>query len=37
MKASMTSALVVAACVLISLVMGCVAVIVGMKIGGPSR
>jgi len=37
MKASMTSALAAAACVLISLVMGCVAVIVGMKIGGPSR
>ena len=37
MKASMTSALVAAAYVLISLVMGYVAVIVGMKIGGPSR
>jgi fluoride exporter len=37
MKASMTSALVAAAYVLISLVMGYVAVIVGMKIGGSSR
>lgn len=37
MTASMTSALVAAAYVLISLVMGYVAVIVGMKIGGPSR
>jgi fluoride ion exporter CrcB/FEX len=34
MKASMTSALVAAAYVLISLVMGYVAVIIGMKIGG---
>ena len=37
MKASMTGALVAAAYVLSSLVMGYVAVIVGMKIGGPSR
>ena len=37
MKGSMTGALVAAAYVLISLVMGYVAVIVGMKIGGPSR
>jgi len=37
MKGSMTSALVAAAYVLISLVMGYVAVIVGMKIGGPSQ
>ena len=38
MKASMTGALVAAAYVLISLVMGYVAVIVGMKIGGrPKR
>jgi len=37
MKASMTSVLVAAAYVLISLVMGYIAVIVGMKIGGPSR
>ena len=36
-KASMTSALVAAAYVLISLVMGYVAVIVGMKIGGANR
>src|SRR6185295_13906835 len=35
MKASMTSTLVAAAYVLISLVMGYVAVFVGMKIGGP--
>ena len=34
MKASMTSALVAAAYVLVSLVMGYVAVIIGMKIGG---
>ena len=34
MKASMTGALVAAAYVLISLVMGYVAVIVGMKLGG---
>ena len=34
MKGSMTSALVAAAYVLISLVMGYVAVIIGMKIGG---
>ena len=37
MKASMTSALVAVAYVLISLVMGYIAVIVGMKIGGPRR
>ncbi len=37
MKASMTGALVAAAYVLTSLVLGYVAVIVGMKIGGPSR
>ena len=37
MKDSMNGALVAAAYVLISLVMGYVAVIVGMKIGGPSR
>jgi len=37
MMASMASALVAAAYVLISLVIGYVAVIVGMKIGGPSR
>jgi CrcB protein len=37
MTASMASALVAAAYVLISLVIGYVAVIVGMKIGGPSR
>jgi fluoride exporter len=37
MKASMTSALVAASYVLISLVMGYGAVIVGMKIGGPNR
>jgi fluoride exporter len=36
MQASITSFLVAAAYVLISLVMGYVAVIVGMKIGGPS-
>ena len=36
-KASMTSALVAAAYVLISLVLGYVAVIVGMRIGGTSR
>ena len=34
MKASMTSALVAAAYVLISLVMGYVAVIIGMRVGG---
>jgi len=37
MKASMTSALVAAAYVLISLVLGYAAIIVGMKIGAPSR
>jgi fluoride exporter len=37
MQASMTSFLVAAAYVLISLVMGYVAVIVGIGIGGPSR
>ena len=37
MKASMTGALVAAAYVLISLVMGYAAVIVGIKIGGLSR
>ena len=37
MTASMASALVAAAYILISLVTGYVAVIVGMKIGGPSR
>ena len=37
MKGSMTSALVAAAYVLISLVMGYIAVIVGMKIGGANR
>ena len=37
MMASMTGALVAAAYVLISLAMGYVAVIVGMKIGGPGR
>ena len=37
MKGSMTGALVAAANVLISLLMGYVAVIVGMKISGPSR
>ena len=37
MKASMTGALVAAAYVLISLVLGYVAVIVGMKLGGRSR
>ena len=37
MKNSMNSALVAAAYVLISLVMGYVAVIVGIKIGGPSH
>ncbi|MGH6624045.1 MAG: CrcB family protein [Burkholderiaceae bacterium] len=37
MKASMTSALVAAAYVLISLVMGYVAVMVGLKIGGANR
>lgn len=37
MQASMTSFLVAAAYVLVSLVMGYVAVIVGMRIGGPSR
>jgi CrcB protein len=37
MKASMTGALVAASYVLISLVVGYVAVIVGMKIGGPNR
>jgi CrcB protein len=37
MNASMTSALVAAAYVLISLVLGYVAVTIGIKIGGPSR
>ena len=37
MKASLTGALVAAAYVLISLVLGYVAVIVGMKLGGRSR
>lgn len=37
MQGSMTSFLVAAAYVLISLVMGYVAVIVGMRISGPSR
>jgi CrcB protein len=37
MQGSMTSALVAVAYVLISLVMGYGAVIVGLKIGGPSR
>lgn len=37
MQASMTSAFVAVAYVLISLVMGYIAVMVGMKIGGPSH
>lgn len=37
MNASITSSLVAAAYILISLVMGYVAVVVGMKIGGPSH